>query len=72
MDKIIQVVKTMKSKLNMYPDVCNVEITHSISYWINDYLIEIKQYLFAYIPLSNVVNHENMTRYHINFFHMLP
>ena len=42
----------MMSKLNMYPGVRNGEVTHSILYWINGYLIETKQYLFTSIPLA--------------------
>ena len=34
MDKI-RVVKSMKSKLNnVYPEICNFEVTHSILYFI--------------------------------------
>ena len=61
----------MKSKLKMYPDVRNAEVTHSILYWINGYLIETKQYLFIYIPLANkdMFYHENITRYHFFIFY---
>ena len=31
----LRVVKRMKSKLNMYPNVRNAEVTHSILYWID-------------------------------------
>ena len=63
----------MKSKPDMYPDVRNAEVTHSILYWISGYLIETKQYLFIYIPLASkdVFNHENVTRFHVYFFHIL-
>ena len=53
MDKITCGKKDIKSKLNMYPDVRNAEVTHSI-------FIHIR-----YIPLANkdMFNHENMTCY---------
>ena len=34
------VVKCIKSKLTMYPDVRNAEVTHSMLFCINEYLIE--------------------------------
>ena len=73
MDKL-RLVKCMKSKLYVYPDVRNTEVTHSIlNYWINVYFIEDQQYLFTYIPLANkdMFHHENMTCYHVYFFHIL-
>ena len=53
----------MMSKLNVYPEVRNAAVTHSILYWINRYLKETGQYLFTYIPITykNMFSHDFMT-----------
>ena len=58
----------------MYSDARNAEVMHSISCWINWYLIETYQYLLTHIPLANenMFNYENMIRYHsYRLFHIL-
>ena len=53
---------------------CNAEVTHSILYWINGYLIEtFRSNFYSHIYTSrkkDMVNHENMTRNPL-FFHNL-
>lgn len=63
----------MMSKLNVYPEVRNAAVTHSILYWINRYLKETGQYLFTYIPITykNMFSHDFMIRYYFHFFYFL-